>query len=635
MKKLSLVFLPVILLVLQGQCQQMNYRAIPEHLTENANAIVRYHNMHFEISSTDQAELTINGAVSILNENDREAAFVMKSYDEFSKIKTFKADVYDHNGNKMDKLRGKDILDRSIVPDHSMYTDNRLQFILPKYPRYPYTVEYEIEIKYHGSLFYPDFTPYDAGARYNVSAANIDWKITSPVSLKPRYKVINLDQQKPNVINNDGEITMHWHMDEIKAFDNEPFDLPLSARTPQILIAPNKFEMDNYAGNMKTWKDMGHWVALLNKGRDKLPPEEVSKIKQLTDTLTNRYQKIKAVYEYLQSRCRYVSIQFGIGGWQTMPATEVCENGYGDCKGLVNYTQALLGAVGIDSYYTLVKAGKWEQDIYTDFPSVQFNHVLLSVPHENDTIWLECTDMNQPFGYLGRFTIDRHALMITPGGGKLVKTPKLPPELNLQSCTGEIDMNASGDVNSLVVTQFDGLQYDLREKQLSRDSEEKHKWISQHLDISGFTIRDLEYQTENSAVPSIHEEIDLHVKKYATKTGDRLFFKPNMIHRVPTVKRVENRESQLFITWGYHDTDTLEYRLPKEFEVEHLPEPSHFKSPYGSYDASVEVKDDRLVYARSFKTFKGTYEPQAYHKFRNFRMKVNKADNAMVILKKK
>src|SRR5690606_4540730 len=98
------------------------------------------------------------------------------------------------------------------------------------------------------------------------------------------------------------------------------------------------------------------------------------------------------------------------------------KTGYGDCKALSNYMVALLGSVGIKGYYSLIMAGENFTPLQTDFPSSQFNHVVVAVPNGSDTLWLECTSQTQPFGYLGSFTDDRYALMILDDGATLVKT---------------------------------------------------------------------------------------------------------------------------------------------------------------------------------------------------------------------
>ena len=80
-------------------------------------------------------------------------------------------------------------------------------------------------------------------------------------------------------------------------------------------------------------------------------------------------EKAKIVYRYVQDNTRYISVQVGIGGIQPIAAIEVDELKYGDCKGLTNYTQALLDIAGVESFYTIVQAGKEIVDFDSDFAS--------------------------------------------------------------------------------------------------------------------------------------------------------------------------------------------------------------------------------------------------------------------------
>jgi transglutaminase-like putative cysteine protease len=47
-----------------------------------------------------------------------------------------------------------------------------------------------------------------------------------------------------------------------------------------------------------------------------------------------RRKKAKKIYQYLQNKTRYISVQIGIGGFQPVTAADVDRLGYGDCKGI-------------------------------------------------------------------------------------------------------------------------------------------------------------------------------------------------------------------------------------------------------------------------------------------------------------
>src|SRR6185369_10049796 len=87
---------------------------------------------------------------------------------------------------------------------------------------------------------------------------------------------------------------------------------------------------------------------------------------------------------------------------------------------------------GIRSDYTLIHSGDEENYMTDDFPSSQFNHVILCVPLQKDTVWLECTSQTLNPGYLSSFTCDRNVLLVDENGGTLVKTPRYDYNQNLQ-----------------------------------------------------------------------------------------------------------------------------------------------------------------------------------------------------------
>ena len=109
------------------------------------------------------------------------------------------------------------------------------------------------------------------------------------------------------------------------------------------------------SGSFTNWQELGKWeYDKLIANRKKFPAETVQHIKEITEDITDPKLKAKKIYEYMQQKTHYISVQVGIGGFQPFRHLMWIRMSYGDCKALVNYTQALLKVAGIDSYYCVV-----------------------------------------------------------------------------------------------------------------------------------------------------------------------------------------------------------------------------------------------------------------------------------------
>src|SRR5690606_29575405 len=181
-----------------------------------------------------------------------------------------------------------------------------------------------------------------------------------------------------------------------------------------------------------------------------------------------------------------------------------------------NYMYSILKEVGITSYYSLIRAGENAKYITEDFPSQQFNHVILSVPIHEDTIWLECTSQTMPAGYLGDFTTDRPALIVDEKGGKMVRTPKYAMDQNLQIRNIKAVLGENGTLSTNIHTRYTGLQQDNLHGMINALSKEKIKEILvEQWDFSTYDVDKFEYKEQKSALPSIDESLDITVSNYA------------------------------------------------------------------------------------------------------------------------
>lgn len=606
---------------------------IPPALLKNANMVVRYDHQRVELRSLTKLISNNRFVITILNEQADRYGYVAEWYDKFRSVEKFEGTLYDAAGKKIKSLKKSDIQDLSATSDISLAEDNRVKAHSFYYKGYPYTIEYELETVTDQTMFFPDWRPVP-GMLCSIEQSSFTMVV--PADYLLRYKGFNYPGEPAfNTVEGKKEYT--WSLKNYEALRKEFASPSLTEITPNVLLAPTDFQIEGYKGNMKDWKELGKFQYTLNKGRNILPETVKQKVHDLTKGLKSDKEKIFALYEYLQKNTRYVSIQLGIGGWRPFDASYVSSKGYGDCKALSNFTHSLLLEAGIPSYFTLIKAGDDKDDIVTDFSSIQFNHAILCVPNKGDTVWLECTDQFKSPGYMGGFTGNRHALLITEEGGVLVETPRYSVTENLQERNITAKVDAEGTLQVTASTVFKGMQQDELHLIVNHLSKEKVKeyYLERGLDFGTYEIKEFAYQEIKNELPEMRESLSLLVNNYATVSGKRLFIAPNIMSRFSEkLKTAEERKYDIKIDYAYTDRDKVEIEIPSGYTTESMPQDIRLDTKFGKYASSVQLKENKIVYTRNLECYGGRFPKTDYSDLVKFYEGVYKADrNKLVLIK--
>ena len=621
--------------------------AIVPALRENAHAVVRAYDETVVIKSASQLVQTVHKVVTVLNEaGSDDYGRLVVDYDALSRINYLRGAVYDAQGRLLHQLRQAEVHDQGLgSAGGSLMTDVRVRYADLRQPATPYTVEFDYEITSENTLFYPNWQPQHDE---NVSLEAATLQVTTPTALPLRFEEQLLPVGAASApVATGSQTTYRWQLPAAPAVEEEPLSPPLTTLLPAVHLAPATFEVQGHAGSLASWQSLGLWTYQLGKGRDVLPPALTAQMAQLLVTAPDARARARKVYEFLQSSTRYVSVQLGLGGWQTAPASSVATGGYGDCKALSNYTCALLKAAGLPAYVALVGAGADHADVRVGFPSSQFNHAILCMPlaaHGTvpaDTVWLECTSQTEAFGYMGSFTGNRHALLLTPEGGRLVATPRYGAQANRQQRRTDLWLQVDGGAKAIVRTQRLGLAQD-RYAQLLHDSDpdEQKKYVSNHLRLSHFTITSLRLaEAPTKALPGVVETMGLELASVGTTAGRRILLEPNLLGRLGALPaQVGPRLTPLALPPASLYQDTVRLHLPTGFRAENLPQPTQLASAYGTYSSTcTTLADGTLQYVRQLETRRpaGATLPAAkYTEYQNFRRKISQADNAQVVLVK-
>lgn len=609
------------------------YLTLPQELTKNANAVIRLSETNIEVTAINAVEMSRKRIVTVLNENGLAKIGAVVWYDNDRKVKKAEVRIYDKFGKQIKRIRQKDFKDVSAVQGSTLYSDSRVKYLDYTPVAYPFTAVFTSTVQTKNTAHLPSFNPIE----YYVGIEKSTYKITYPSSFKIYKKELNLEEF--GVVTNDvpGELT--YAIENISGIKSESLSPSDAEIKPSAFLALSKFSYEGINAEIDDWYDFGVWMHRnLIAGRSKVDATTKAEIQSLIAGVTSDKEKAKIIYEFMQNKTRYISVQVGIGGYQPIPANEVDKVSYGDCKGLSNYMMALLKTAGVESYYTVVQAGDEIVDLYSDFASLsQGNHVILNIPNEGDDIWLECTSQKMPFGFIGDFTDNRNVLVVTPEGGKIKRTKKYETDENLQETSGSYTINNDGAIDVDVSVKTKGIQYSNRFYLKDRSDTEKDKYYKRYWrNINNISIDEIIHENDKENIV-FTEKVKFKADAYALQTGDRVLFAPNALNKYNSIPdRYRNRKFPLKISRGFYDVDSYEIKLPSDYRIEAIPKDVVLEDKFGTYSFSITQKDDQtLVYKRSIKIKDGQYPKEEYKNYRKFIKKIVKLDNSKIVLVKK
>ncbi|MFT6856259.1 MAG: hypothetical protein ACJA0X_002237 [Cyclobacteriaceae bacterium] len=608
---------------------QKQSNIIPDSLANNTNEVILYDNTNFIVNDLHNSSLKRTYKVLVKNKFAKDKTEIQLWYDNFREIEYAIVTISDENEELVESYKLKDFNDYS-EKSFSLASDSRSKYLDITHKKYPYFLEVSYRIVYKTSYIMPSWYP-QSSAKQSVVSATLS--VQCPADLPLRFKSLNIEPDSTS--QNENIHNYHWSIKNLAAYNYEPFSSYVD-RSPIVFLAPTKFQLDGHTGDMSSWKSFGSWNWELNKLRNTLTYEDLRPIFNLVDGASSKVDSIRRVYKYVQKNTHYVSIQLGIGGMQPFETGFVHKNKFGDCKALSYYTQCLLSGIGIKSYYTLVYGGSNPQILFPDFPDDYFNHIILTVPLEKDTVWLECTSQTNPFGNLGTFTGNRKALMITEDGGKLINTKSYSLTDNTQQTTAVINLDKDGNADLNIIRSFKGMEIenDNFERVYLMTKEEQANWLVDNhhwgqMNINNYTIKG----PNDSSIPEASFELDSEIKGIGKKSGDRIFFNPFLltqfqITKLPKIARL----NPIHINYPFTQIDTIRVNYPQGIYIEKDIKSKALDTEFGTYShRSYSGENGMKIYVRKFEFYNGTYSADSYDSFRDFVKSVQKYDNEKLV----
>jgi len=554
--------------------------------------------------------------------NDRSADYLSRiriPYSGIEKLVSLEASLHTDDGTLVRKLSRNEITSQHDISDYSLYEDQYVKKFTLRNSTYPYRIKWSYTIESAPFLNICNWIPVMMSEIPTLMAT---LTFTAPESYKVRIDSAGLQNCTYRRVKD--YLIREYECSFTNNYKEELFQANDHEHLPYVRIMPLRFHFET-DGSAGTWKEFGLWIYNLNKGLEVLPQHEKDFISSLKSEGWSDIALIRKLYNYVQDRTRYMNVTLETGGFKPYAATYVSNNGYGDCKALSVYLKALLTEAGIQSDYVLVKAGDRVQDINTSFVSNQFNHAILLVPYEGDSIWLDCTSEN-PFGYTGTFIQGRHALVTGKEGGSLVRIPALSKEQVCLNRNGTIRLmvNFPSLIDLKIETGGRDAEY-LRSVNSNLDDAQRVNVIAEVIKIPAFipdSIRHLSPDRQNQRMSLNYKGTSNSLLK---SFGNTLIC--NIIPvELPSFESPDERITDLKIRYPQSISDSILINIPNGYKIESLTTEKEIVSEFGSYYFSYSLLETGILFKRKFILNSGTLTRANYMDFYSFIKQIRKIE---------
>lgn len=618
--------------VLQISAQTDIYSAltIPDSLKKDADIVVREESIKLLVKDKNAARYEVHQVITVMNEQAKKYLTFVQFSDKFQSLDDAEIKLYDIAGEKKNTYSKKEMT--SLNYGEGLVPEGKVTYFNVNAPAYPITVEFNYSIKFKGIFSLPG---YEMQSPWQ-SVQHSLFEVEVPADLGIRYKLINTDNQ-PAVTHQGSKDLYHWELKNLKAYKLEKHSGSAFSYEPAVFVGPNKFQLDDYDGDMTSWKNFGDWINNLYAKTNGLSDDKKLFYQAMVKNAKTDKEKAEILYAYMQNNMRYVSIQLGIGGFRPFPASFVDDKKYGDCKALSNYLKSALEAVGVKANIVIIQGGMTPRNVMEDFPANYFNHAILCIPQAQDTIWLECTSTTLPFAELGPFTENRKAMMVTDNGGVLVNTPVSNYKNNTESINTVIEVNEDGgaEVNVLYALKGDGRDellmrfHDLKE-------DEKRKFFITDKEWKQPDIFDISTSPDKANPYLVKAKME-YEKIYSFNAGSKLFFEPRLYPIFDEeIPEYEKRVRDYYFSCPYQSTDTTLYKFPVGYTLETMPKNKSVSQPFAQYacnytwDATAHTLSSVALLQIKERVIKAT----DYTKLVDFKKQVLASVNEKIVMKK-
>jgi hypothetical protein len=448
-----------------------------------------------------------------------------------------------------------------------------------------------------------------------------------------------------------GTGSLRW---ELARLSNPSPNPPTGFLPDPMMVSVRCVPADAPANHTETWGDFSRVAAQIMDPR--LDPGGAVKIQadQLVAGKTARWDKIRALTEFVQEQIVYLAITLdkdSVAGYRPHPAAEVLRNRYGDCKDKATLLVSMLRAIGEDGRVVLLMAEN-PSFVRSEWPSNQFNHAIAAIRADAgvpagwpvvDTgpsgswVIFDPTDPTTPLGVLSRGDQGGFGLVVDPAHGALVRLPAPEPEGNGMTRKIAAAMDPQGALTVKVEEQHLGSNGAvLRQERWALPKDRFQSALEQRIHRTNPLASNVQWSDDWDAAGARYRlSFGFAVPTYGRALGGGLVvLAPDILPGEFAPVHWQGRRDG--VCWLGTDAveDELKLSLPPGCSVEELPDPYSDNGKTVSCELSYRSEGNAVVFQKKLRRSAGFYGETDYHGLEAFYQRLSEAERRPIVLRR-
>jgi cellulose synthase operon protein C len=354
-----------------------------------------------------------------------------------------------------------------------------------------------------------------------------------------------------------------------------------------------------HVSTFRDWESVGrfYWGLV----RDQLAPDdsvrEAVKEALMSAKGDDDRAKIRAIYDYVVTKTRYVGLEFGVHSYKPYAVAKVLARRYGDCKDKASLIVSMLKVAGIDARIVLLRMRRLGRIGPEPASLAVFNHAIAYVPKYD--LYLDGTAEEHGSSELPSEDRGASVLIVVPdGNSRFTTTPYGVATNNVTASEFKVQISDDGTAQidgTSVVTGVAAAEYrSAYESPGSRRAVFEEAWSRT---FPGLRVQNVTTSDLSQLEKDVHLDFSLRVPQFAHLESGGMSFTPfgQMRPYVESYAPLSKRRYDLEVGYPWVNRFRHTYTLPAQWAPGDLPKPVELRSPFGHVRLAYRVEGSNLI----------------------------------------